>query len=66
MLGAQGRRLKEEIEKKLEKLQEPNKQKRIKALPVPDEGPKKRRAGRRYVHASPVTMIPSRAHDCYP
>ncbi|KAG5457631.1 MAG: hypothetical protein BJ554DRAFT_2299, partial [Olpidium bornovanus] len=42
-----GRKLREEIEQKLEKWQEPPPSKGIKALPVPDEAPKKRRGGRR-------------------
>lgn len=38
-----------ELEKKLEKLSEPPPTKVIKALPVPTEGPKKRRGGQRCV-----------------
>ncbi|CAO3698044.1 unnamed protein product [Rhizopus stolonifer] len=45
--GDGGRRMREEIDMKLEKLQEPPPSKIIKALPVPDEGPKKRRGGKR-------------------
>jgi U4/U6 small nuclear ribonucleoprotein PRP31 len=40
-------KLKEEIKTKLEKLAEPPPQKLTKALPVPSEGPKKRRGGKR-------------------
>lgn len=39
--------MREDIDQKLEKLQEPPPTKNIKALPVPDEGPKKRRGGKR-------------------
>lgn len=46
--GAAGQKMREEIDQKIEKLQEPPPTKVVKALPVPDEGPKKRRGGRRY------------------
>ena len=36
-----------DIDQKIEKLQEPPPSKNTKALPVPDEGPKKRRGGKR-------------------
>lgn len=45
--GSLGRKLLEEVEKKIEKMQEPPPGKTIKALPIPDDGPKKRRGGRR-------------------
>lgn len=45
--GHMGRELREQVEKKLEKLQEPPPNRGVKALPAPDEAPKKRRGGRR-------------------
>ncbi|KAF9364184.1 U4/U6 small nuclear ribonucleoprotein Prp31 [Mortierella sp. NVP85] len=45
--GSWGRKIREEIEKKVEKLLEPPPQKNVKALPAPLEAPKKRRGGRR-------------------
>ncbi|KAF9104480.1 U4/U6 small nuclear ribonucleoprotein Prp31 [Mortierella sp. GBA35] len=45
--GSWGRKIKEEIEKKIEKSLEPPPQKNIKALPAPLEAAKKRRGGRR-------------------
>ncbi|KAI8992510.1 hypothetical protein BDB01DRAFT_778683 [Pilobolus umbonatus] len=45
--GEQGRRMREEVDSKIEKLQEAPPSKVVKALPVPDEGPKKRRGGKR-------------------
>jgi len=45
--GQTGRRLREEIEKKLEKMQEPPPAKAPKPLPAPDDKPKKRRGGKR-------------------
>ena len=48
-LGSAGQKMRDEIDQKIEKLQEPPPTKVIKALPVPDEGPKKRRGGKRYV-----------------
>ncbi|KAG0146864.1 hypothetical protein CROQUDRAFT_656855 [Cronartium quercuum f. sp. fusiforme G11] len=45
--GSYGLKLKEEIKLKLEKLAEPPPQKLTKALPVPSEGQKKRRGGKR-------------------
>ncbi|CAG8647296.1 17579_t:CDS:10 [Acaulospora morrowiae] len=58
--GSFGRTLREQIDKKLEKLQEPPPTKTVKPLPVPDEGPKKRRAGkkvRRMKEAYAVTEL---------
>ncbi|KAI8988163.1 hypothetical protein BDF20DRAFT_854223 [Mycotypha africana] len=45
--GSAGRKMRDEIDAKIEKLQEAPSLKVVKALPVPDEGPKKRRAGKR-------------------
>ncbi|KAJ0257056.1 Nop domain-containing protein [Hirschfeldia incana] len=45
--GTNGRSLREEIEKKIEKLQEPGVARQPKSLPVPDMTPKKKRGGRR-------------------
>ena len=45
--GRIGKDFREEIEKKMEKFQEPPPCKAIKALPAPIEGPRKRRGGRR-------------------
>ncbi|KAI7868164.1 hypothetical protein BDF14DRAFT_608002 [Spinellus fusiger] len=45
--GEQGRKFREEIDHKIEKMQEAAPHKITKALPIPDEGPKKRRGGRR-------------------
>ncbi|KAF9275059.1 U4/U6 small nuclear ribonucleoprotein Prp31 [Linnemannia elongata] len=45
--GSWGRKIREEIEKKVEKFLEPPPQKNIKALPAPLEAAKKRRGGRR-------------------
>ncbi|RKP13074.1 hypothetical protein BJ684DRAFT_10569 [Piptocephalis cylindrospora] len=45
--GEMGRGLREQVEQKLEKLQEPAPNRGVKALPAPDEMPKKRRGGRR-------------------
>ncbi|KAH9816507.1 U4/U6 small nuclear ribonucleoprotein Prp31 [Melampsora americana] len=45
--GSYGAQLREEIQIKLEKLAEPPPQKLTKALPVPSEGQKKRRGGKR-------------------
>lgn len=46
-LGSYGRKLSDELEKKLERLAEPPPAKITKALPVPVEGSKKRRGGKR-------------------
>ncbi|GBG90601.1 hypothetical protein CBR_g50945 [Chara braunii] len=46
--GAQGRRWREEIKKKIEKWQEPPPAKQPKPLPIPDSEPKKKRGGRRF------------------
>ncbi|EKX53264.1 hypothetical protein GUITHDRAFT_100970 [Guillardia theta CCMP2712] len=45
--GEVGKKLKDQIEESLAKVAEPPPQKRHKALPVPDEKPKKRRGGKR-------------------
>jgi U4/U6 small nuclear ribonucleoprotein PRP31 len=47
--GHLGRKFREEIEKKIELILQPPPGKATKALPVPDEGPKKRRGGKRYL-----------------
>ncbi|XP_010510964.1 PREDICTED: U4/U6 small nuclear ribonucleoprotein Prp31 isoform X3 [Camelina sativa] len=47
MAGINGRALREEIRKKIEKWQEPPPARQPKPLPVPDSEPKKRRGGRR-------------------
>ena len=41
--------LKDEIQKKLDKMQEPPPVKQVKPLPKPDDAPRKKRGGRRYV-----------------
>lgn len=45
--GSSGRALREQIAKKLDTMVQPPPKKNIKALPVPDDGPKKRRGGRK-------------------
>lgn len=45
--GEQGQKMRDEIDAKIDKLQEAPSFKVVKALPVPDEGPKKRRGGKR-------------------
>ena len=45
--GSAGLKLREEVDKKFEKMLEPPSGKSIKALPIPDEPPKKRRGGKR-------------------
>lgn len=42
-----GQQLREKIEKYIEKLAEPPPAKVTKALPIPNDGPKKRRGGKR-------------------
>ncbi|KAK9805552.1 hypothetical protein WJX72_004756 [[Myrmecia] bisecta] len=46
--GATGQAMKEEMQRKIEKWQEPPPAKQTKVLPAPDMEPKKRRGGRRY------------------
>ena len=41
--------LKDEIQKKLDKMQEPPPVKQVKPLPKPDDAPRKKRGGRRCV-----------------
>ncbi|KAG8695247.1 U4/U6-U5 snRNP complex subunit prp31 [Ceratobasidium sp. 394] len=45
--GSYGEELRAKIEKHLERLAEPPPSKVVKALPIPDDGPKKRRGGKR-------------------
>ncbi|KAI7867486.1 uncharacterized protein EV154DRAFT_607950 [Mucor mucedo] len=45
--GQEGQKMREEIDAKIDKLQENPSLKVVKALPIPDEGPKKRRGGKR-------------------
>ena len=46
-LGSYGDELRGKVEKHIDKLTAPPPSKIVKALPVPNEGPKKRRGGRR-------------------
>jgi hypothetical protein len=46
--GGYGEELKEKIEKELDRLTAPPPSKVVKALAIPNDGPKKRRGGRRY------------------
>ncbi|KAI8824096.1 uncharacterized protein EV422DRAFT_306275 [Fimicolochytrium jonesii] len=46
--GSMGRDMRDEVQKKIEVVSQPPPGKNIKALPIPDEGPKKRRAGKRF------------------
>ncbi|KAI8920030.1 hypothetical protein DFJ77DRAFT_450831 [Powellomyces hirtus] len=46
--GSLGRSYRDEVQKKIDIMQQPPPGKSIKALPIPDEGPKKRRAGKRF------------------
>ena len=53
--GGTGRRLRAEVEKRLEKLQEPPATRANKALPAPDDKPRKKRGGRRKRKQSELT-----------
>ena len=46
-LGSYGEELREKIDKHIDRLAAPPPTKVIKALPIPNDGPKKRRGGRR-------------------
>ena len=54
--------LKDEIQKKLDKMQEPPPVKQVKPLPKPDDAPRKKRDGRRYVAIEYSTML---YHYCF-
>jgi U4/U6 small nuclear ribonucleoprotein PRP31 len=47
--GQYGEELREKIEKHIDRLAAPPPSKVTKALPVPNDGPKKRRGGKRFV-----------------
>lgn len=47
--GNYGEELREKIEKHIDRLAAPPPAKIVKALPIPNDGPKKRRGGKRYV-----------------
>jgi U4/U6 small nuclear ribonucleoprotein PRP31 len=46
--GSLGRHFRDDIDKKIEKMQEPPPNRGVRALPIPDEAKKKRRGGKRY------------------
>ncbi|XP_065898925.1 U4/U6 small nuclear ribonucleoprotein Prp31-like [Dysidea avara] len=46
-LGEAGKALRDEIQKKLDKMQEPPRVKQVKPLPKPDDAPRKKRGGKR-------------------
>lgn len=52
-LGGYGEQLREHIEKHIDRLAAPPPAKITKALPVPNDGPKKRRGGKRYAFTFP-------------
>jgi U4/U6 small nuclear ribonucleoprotein PRP31 len=49
--GQYGEELREKIEKHIDRLAAPPPSKVTKALPIPNDGPKKRRGGKRYVYS---------------
>jgi U4/U6 small nuclear ribonucleoprotein PRP31 len=61
-LGSYGEDLRAKIEKHLERLAEPPPQKVVKALPIPDDGPKKRRGGKRFVVLIPDYVYRNLSH----
>jgi len=58
-VGTYGDGLRDKIEKHIDRLAAPPPSKVIKALPVPGDGPKKRRGGKRYVSLSLKTDLSS-------
>lgn len=48
-IGTYGEGLRDKIEKHIDRLAAPPPSKVIKALPIPGDGPKKRRGGKRYL-----------------
>lgn len=54
LLGTFGEGLRDKIEKRIDRLAAPPPSKVVKALPIPGDGPKKRRGGKRCVHISPL------------
>ena len=54
--GSYGEELRDKIEKHIDRLAAPPPAKIVKALPIPNDGPKKRRGGKRYVSSSPTSM----------
>lgn len=49
LIGSYGEELRDKIEKHIDRLAAPPPNKVVKSLPIPNDGPKKRRGGRRYV-----------------
>ena len=58
-IGSYGETLREKIEKHIDRLAAPPPSKIVKALPIPGDGPKKRRGGKRCVLLVPLTTRPS-------
>lgn len=57
MPGSYGENLRDKIEKHIDRLAAPPPSKVVKALPIPNDGPKKRRGGKRF-ELSPEFMFP--------
>lgn len=57
-IGSYGEELREKIEKRLDRLTAPPPSKVVKALPLPNDGPKKRRGGKRYVSLPFLYFLP--------
>jgi U4/U6 small nuclear ribonucleoprotein PRP31 len=56
MPGSYGENLRDKIEKHIDRLAAPPPSKVVKALPIPNDGPKKRRGGKRF-ELSPEFMF---------
>ena len=52
-IGTYGEGLRDKIEKHIDRLAAPPPSKVVKALPIPGDGPKKRRGGKRYLFFTP-------------
>ncbi len=48
LYGSLGEKIRDEMQKRFSKIQEPPPAKKVKPLPVPDEKPRKKRGGKRF------------------
>ena len=55
-IGSYGKELREKIEKHIDRLTAPPPSKVTKALPIPNDGPKKRRGGKRSVGSNVIDI----------
>ena len=61
--GSLGEKIKDEMLKRFVKIQEPPPAKKVKPLPIPDEKPRKKRGGKRYIFKMKLLFLSTNQLD---